>query len=331
MGTIHPPWQYAQPVDLHPPGCPPAYPQPTGHLRSVDLAWSTRPIVTDLSTSALRSTLAAFLERPRVQHTILALIIINAVILGLETSTALMAQYGAWLVALDRLILAIFVVEIGMRIYVHRTRFFRDPWSVFDFLVVAIALVPASGQLAVLRALRVLRVLRVLTIVPSMRRVVGGLLAAIPGLASIGMVLALVFYVFGVITTNLFGAAFPDWFGTLGRSLYTLFQVMTLESWSMGISRPVMQVYPYAWVFFIPFILIATFTMLNLFIGVIVSAMQSFSDDDKADPAGAATTGPDPTPDATAQLHTELRALRSEMAELRELLRRSTPPGDAAC
>jgi len=132
------------------------------------------------------------------------------------------------------------------------------------------------------------------------------------------MVLALVFYEFAVITTNLFGAAFPDWFGTLGRSLYTLFQVMTLESWSMGISRPVMEVFPYAWVFFIPFILIATFTMLNLFIGVIVSAMQSFSDEDKA-PAL-----PDPEAEAavaqTAQLQTELRALRNEIAELRELL-----------
>ena len=311
--------------------------------------------MTDLPTPALRSILTAFLERPRVQHVILALIIINAVILGLETSPALMAQYGDWLVALDKSILAVFVVEIGMRIYVHRTRFFRDPWSVFDFLVVAIALVPASGQLAVLRALRVLRVLRILTIVPSMRRVVGGLLAAIPGLASIGMVLALVFYVFAVITTNVFGAAFPDWFGTLGRSLYTLFQVMTLESWSMGIARPVMAVYPYAWVFFIPFILIATFTMLNLFIGVIVSAMQSFSDDDKADPATANSTvtttataaapstalatalaaapglKSDATPDATAQLQTELRALRGEMAELRELLRHSPARGDATC
>jgi voltage-gated sodium channel len=152
----------------------------------------------------------------------------------------------------------------------------------------------------VLRALRVLRVLRVLTIVPSMRRVVGGLLAAIPGLSSIAMVLALIFYVFAVITTNLFGADFPDWFGTLGRSLYTLFQVMTLESWSMGIVRPVMEVYPYAWAFFVPFILIATFTMLNLFIGIIVSAMQSFTDPSMRwsatkRPRGAGSRGRTPT------------------------------------
>ena len=193
-------------------------------------------------------------------------------------------------------------------------------------LVVAIALVPATGQLAVLRALRVLRIL---TIVPSLRRVVGGLLAAIPGLASIGMVLLLVFYVFAVITTKLFGEDFPDWFGTLGRSLYTLFQVMTLESWSMGISRPVMEVYPYAWIFFIPFILIATFTMLNLFIGVIVSAMQSFSDEAHAQEAAGAQ--PAPAAPETGQLHGELRALREEMAELRALLQQRSAGGDKAC
>jgi voltage-gated sodium channel len=272
--------------------------------------------------------LARFLEQPRIQHGILALIIINAVILGMETSPALMARHGGWLEALDGLILGVFVVEIAARLFVHRARFFRDPWSVFDFLVVAIALVPATGQLAVLRALRVLRVLRILTIVPSMRRVVGGLLAAIPGLASIGMVLLLVFYVFAVITTKLFGADFPDWFGSLGRSLYTLFQVMTLESWSMGISRPVMEVYPYAWIFFIPFILIATFTMLNLFIGVIVSAMQSFSEEDKA----AAQDATQSTPAAleTSELHAELRELRGEMAELRALLRQRATGGDSA-
>jgi voltage-gated sodium channel len=196
---------------------------------------------------------------------------------------------------------------------------------VFDFVVVAIALVPASGPLSVLRALRVLRVLRVLTIVPSMRRVVGGLLAAIPGLASIAGVLALIFYVFAVITTNLFGDRFPEWFGSIGHSLYTLFQVMTLESWSMGIVRPVMEVYPYAWAFFIPFILIATFTMLNLFIGIIVNAMQSITDADAANTQAV----PQAVPQAAVQgaqtpieadLHGELQAVRQELGELRAWL-----------
>ncbi len=264
------------------------------------------------------TALQAFLARPAVANGVLALIIINAVILGLETSPAVMQAWGPTLMALDKAILAVFVVEIVLRIVAHRGAFFRDPWSVFDLLVVAIALAPASGPFAVLRALRVLRVLRILTIVPSMRRVVGGLLSAIPGLGSIAAVLGLIFYVFAVIATKLFGAAFPEWFGTLGGSLYTLFQVMTLESWSMGIVRPVMEQFPYAWAFFIPFILIATFTMLNLFIGVIVSAMQSFTDADKAETIAAVDQARD---HIEADLHSEVRALRGEIAELRTLLR----------
>jgi voltage-gated sodium channel len=228
-----------------------------------------------LPAPAFRGKLREVLEGGLFQHSILVLIIANAIILGLETSPDIMASHGDLLVGLDRMILAVFVAEILARIYAHRTSFFRDPWSLFDLAVVAIALVPATGQLAVLRALRVLRVLRVLTLVPSMRRVVGGLLAAIPGLSSIAMVLALVFYVFAVITTNLFGANFPDWFGTLGRSLFSLFQIMTLESWSMGIARPVMDAFPLAWLYFLPFILISAFTILNLFIGIIVSSMQA--------------------------------------------------------
>ncbi|MDX5299544.1 MAG: ion transporter [Gammaproteobacteria bacterium] len=269
------------------------------------------------ATDAGRSRLGDFLAQRRVQGTILALIIINAVILGLETSPAIMAQWGGPLVLVDKLILAVFVIEIVARIYVHRLAFFRDPWSLFDFAVVGIALVPATGQLGVLRALRVLRVLRVVTLVPSMRRVVGALLSAIPGLSSIAMVLALIFYVFAVITTNLFGGSFPEWFGNLGQSVYTLFQVMTLESWSMGIVRPVMEVYPYAWAFFIPFILIATFTMLNLFIAIIVNAMQTVNEEEQK----ATQTAVEEARDHIEQdLHNEVRALRGEIAELKALL-----------
>jgi voltage-gated sodium channel len=274
-------------------------------------------------SSGLRARLAAILANRRVQNGILLLILVNAVILGLETSASLMARYGSLLTALDQAILAIFVVEIAARLFVHRGAFFRDAWNVFDFIVVAIALVPASGPLAVLRALRVLRVLRVLTIVPSMRRVVAGLLAAIPGLGSIAAVLVLIFYVFAVISTNLFGASFPDWFGTIGRSLYTLFQVMTLESWSMGISRPVMEAYPYAWAFFIPFILVATFTMLNLFIGIIVNAMQSVAAQELALTEEPEAPPPPAPADPQAALQAELQALRGEMAELKQLLQAS--------
>ncbi len=273
-----------------------------------------------LHAPGVRARLAAFIEHPLTQRVILALILINAVTLGLETSFAIMAAHGELILALDQAILSVFVLEIGIRLYVHRLRFFRDPWSVFDFLVVGIALLPATGQLSVLRALRVLRVLRILTIVPSMRRVVGALLGAIPGLMSIGLVLLLIYYVFAVIATNLFAAAFPEWFGHLGRSLYTLFQIMTLESWSMGISRPVMEQFPYAWIFFIAFILVATFTMLNLFIAIIVNAMQTFGENEQQETVQALEQARE---HIEADLHAEVRALRQEIGELKALLRDS--------
>lgn len=277
--------------------------------------------VTD-SPDTLRQQTDRFLKRPLVQRAILTLIIINAVLLGLETSASIMAQAGDWVRMADKAILSVFVVEIVARLYVHRLAFFRDPWSVFDFAVVGIALVPASGPFAVLRALRVLRVLRVLTIVPSMRRVVGALLSAIPGLSSIALVLLLVFYVFGVIATHLFGQHFPEWFGHLGRSLYTLFQVMTLESWSMGISRPVMEEVPYAWAFFIVFILFATFTMLNLFIAIIVNAMQTFQDGEHKD---TIQTVEQVGQSIEHELHAEVQSLRQEIGELKALLSERLP------
>lgn len=260
-----------------------------------------------------RGPLARRIESPRVQAVLIVLILVNAVILGLETSEAIMAKWGALLIAADSAILAVFVVEIGLRLAVWRGSFFRDPWSVFDFVVVGIALIPATGPLAVLRALRVLRVLRLISMVPSMRRVAAGLLAAIPGLGSVIGIIAVILYVFAVIATKLFAERFPEWFGTLGESAYTLFQVMTLESWSMSIVRPLMEVYPLAWLFFVAFILVSTFTMLNLFIAVVVTSMQTeHAREIEAEGADAPSE---------AGLQRDLAALRAEMRTLGELLR----------
>ncbi len=276
--------------------------------------------MTDNSQTAQDRTLR-WVELPLVQNGIMLLIVINAVILGLETVPAVMSRHGEWLLLLDQAILSVFVVEILARIFAHRRAFFRDPWSLFDFAVVGIALVPASGSFAVLRALRVLRVLRILTMVPSMRRVIGALLGSIPGLSSIALVLLLIYYVFAVIATNLFSATFPQWFGGIGESLFTLFQVMTLESWSMGIVRPVMEVHPNAWMFFIVFILIATFTMLNLFIAIIVNAMHSFTEEELHETQAAVSDARD---HIEADLHQELTLLRAEIAELKMLLQTGT-------
>ncbi len=264
--------------------------------------------------SSLQAKVQQLVEKNWFTRLILTLILLNAVLLGMETSAVLMAQYGTLLHRLDRLLLGVFVLELLLRIFAYRLSFFKDAWNLFDFAVIAIALVPASGPLAVLRSLRVLRVLRVLSMVPSMKRVVSALLGSLPGLASIAMVLLLIYYVFAVIATKLFGAAFPQWFGSIGHSLYTLFQVMTLESWSMGIARPVMETFPLAWLFFVPFILIATFTMLNLFIAIIVNTMQTFSEEEHA-----AERAEDKQAEALEQrlLHEELREIRQELKLLR--------------
>ena len=271
-----------------------------------------------VSTDSIRQRLKMFIENIRIQRFLLALILINAIILGLETSPEVMTAVGPFLMALDKAILAVFVIELAIRLLVHRFAFFKDGWNVFDFIVVGIALVPASGPFAVLRALRVLRVLRVLTFVPSMRKIVGALIKSLNGMLSIAMVLGLVYYVAAVMVTKLFGEAFPDWFGSLGASLYTLFQVMTLESWSMGIARPVMEAFPYAWVFFIPFILIATFTMLNLFIAVIVNAVQTMHDDDNKDELDAEKATQQQLLEQMQQLQLELQALRRDMNKPQE-------------
>ncbi len=268
-------------------------------------------------TKTVRNKLQSFIEQSWVQNFIIGLILINAVLLGMETSSVVMGFAGPVILLVDQLILALFVIEISIRLYVFRSAFWRDPWSLFDFCVVAIALIPASGPFSVLRALRVLRVLRLLTIVPSMRRVVGALLAAIPGLSSIGVVLLVFYYVFAVIATNLFGEHYPEWFGSIGHSFYTLFQIMTLESWSMGIVRPIMQTFPYAWAFFVPFILIATFTMLNLFIAIIVSAMQSYSEAEHQETMEAVQQS---EKNIESDFHQELQLLRTEISEIKGLI-----------
>jgi voltage-gated sodium channel len=275
-----------------------------------------------------RGPLARRIESPRVQNGLLALILVNAAILGLETSPAIMAEWGTVLVAADRAILAVFVAEIALRLAVWRGRFFRDPWSVFDFVVVGIALLPAAGPFAVLRALRVLRLLRLVSMAPSMRGVVSALLTALPGMASIIGLMTLVLYVSAVMATKLFGAIAPEYFGNLGATLFTLFQVMTIEGWP-DIARGVMVQSPFAWIFFVAYLLIATFMVLNLFIAVIVNAMQSRVAEDLK---GAEAAHTQLILDEVRALRNQLAALRAEVRAPRELLganeTRQPGPGD---
>jgi len=256
------------------------------------------------------SRIRTLIESNRFQRFIIAVIIVNAVTLGLETSPSAVAAAGGLLWMLDRIALSIFVVEIALKLVVYRHNFFRDGWNVFDFLVVSVTLAPAGEGVAVLRALRILRALRLVSVVPSMRKVVNALLKAIPGMISVLTLLLLVFYIAAVMATKLFAESFPDWFGSLGASFYTLFQIMTLESWSMGIVRPVMEVYPLAWLFFVLFILLTTFAVLNLFIAIVVDAMSVTDHEEQEQTRALVTTDHD-------ELMSELRALRSEIANLR--------------
>jgi voltage-gated sodium channel len=271
------------------------------------------------SGSDLRARAARLVMEPLFQRVIIGLILLNALTLGLETSDSVTAQWGGVLAVLDRALLIIFTAEVALRIYAFRGRFFRDAWGLFDLAIITIAWLPATGPLSVLRALRVLRVLRLISVVPSMRLVVEAMLHALPGMGSIVMLMGLIFYVFAVMATKLYGDILPERFGTLGLSLYTLFQMMTLESWSEANVRPILVQQPLAWMFFVPFILIATFVVLNLFIGVIVDSIQTLRKQrDASDPAAVAA-------DAHAReleeeqhvLLREIRALRAEVAAMR--------------
>ncbi|MGE4502440.1 MAG: ion transporter [Thiomicrospira sp.] len=258
--------------------------------------------------NTLRLRIAQTIDSNWFNKFIIYVIIFNAVILGVQTSKSLDSGILNLLDWLDNLCLSIFVIEILLKLYVHRLSFFKSGWNNFDFIIVAIALIPASGDLAVLRALRILRLLRLISVVPSMRRVISAMLLAIPGVFSIAGLLIIFFYIGAVMSTNLFGQAFPEWFGSLGASTYTLFQVMTLESWSMGIVRPVMEVYPCAWLFFIPFILVTTFTVLNLFIGIILDAMNSVKDEEHQ------------TVEHDQKNYENIEHIKKDMAELKQQL-----------
>lgn len=265
--------------------------------------------------TGVRRLIAKFVEDSRFSKFITAVILINAITLGLETDAEIMASYGTILHTIDQIALCIFVIEILLKLSIYRLSFFREGWNVFDFTIVGIALLPATGPFSVLRALRIVRVLRLVSIVPQMRRVITALLHAVPGMTSIMAVLFIIFYVASVLVTKLFGVnpEFEELFGSLGASMYTLFQIMTLEGWSEEVVRPVMAVYPWAWMFFIPFIIITSFAVLNLFIGIIVDAMSFVKDDKDVEQK-----------DESEPLMTELKFIKDQLNKIEKSLDRNS-------
>lgn len=230
-----------------------------------------------------REKVAAIVEHKYVLRFITALIIINAVTLGMETSQSLMAKYGGWFHVFDVLVVTIFAVEILLKLYAYRLPFFKVGWNVFDFIIVAISLIPHAEGLAILRSLRILRLLRLITLVPQMRNVVGALFHAIPGMASVIGILFVIMYVFSVLGSQFFGthesAALQGYFGDVNHSMYTMFQLMTLDDWT-DVANETMVYYPWSWAYFVPFIILTSFAVLNLFIGIIVDALNIVKEQD---------------------------------------------------
>lgn len=252
-------------------------------------------------------------ESSLFQNFIIGVIVFNGITMGMETSKDIMNVYGGILHSIDVVVIAIFTIEIALRIYVYKFPFFKSGWNLFDFTIVAISLVPSSAGFEILRILRVFRLFRLVTVVPQMRKIVVALVSVIPGMASIAALLMLIFYIFAIMAVQLFGENFPQWFGTLGESFYTLFQIMTLESWSMGIVRPILEVQPLAWVFFIPFIFVVTFIMINLIIAIVVDAMNEIKDEEQKNIIGKIDTSDDNT-------KLEVQKLRDEIKELKEII-----------
>ncbi|MBK9096790.1 MAG: ion transporter [bacterium] len=263
-----------------------------------------------------REKVKQFVEKSSVQNFIIILIIFNSITIGMETSGAIMNAFGRTLLFIDKIILAIFVIEILLKLYAYRLNFFKNGWNIFDFTIVAIALLPASGALAVLRSLRIFRSLRLIKNLPRLRFIVESLLLSLPSIGWIFVLLTLVFYVFSVIGTKLFGASYPEWFGTIWASMFSLFQIMTLEGWA-DIARTISARYPFSNAFFISFILIASYTTLNIFIAIVVNTMSEIQQKISIQEASKIE---DIIQDENEELRNDIRNLKEQIIKMEEKL-----------
>lgn len=287
--------------------------------------------------------LKSFVESTPFQNAILIVILINSVIMGLQTSERIVSAIGPVLTVLDNICLGIFIAELLLKIVTYGLKFFVDGWNWFDLIVVVCSLISGLSFLKVLRVFRIFRVFRtfkalkgirafrLVSRLDKLRLVFEAIRKSIPGISWSGALLLLIYYIFALIGTTLFGVNFPDWFGSIGKSLYTLFQVMTLESWSMGISRPVMDVFPWAWVYFVPFVLISSFVIMNVVVGIVVNSISEVQMElakEKAErKRGKNAENKEENPseatcdtDKNEQIKEQLSALKERISELEKLL-----------
>ena len=213
-------------------------------------------------------------KSPVFDRAIIGVILLNAVVIGLETSPAMTGSFGTVFEIFNTFVLMIFIVEAVLKITAEAPRvdrYFRQGWNIFDFTIIVVALLPTVGQFATAaRLVRILRVARLFSMVPELRLIIGALLRSLPSMVHIVMLLGVLFYIYGVAGYYLFHKADPAHWGNLGISLLTLFGIVTLETW-VEVMRAVLPVYPYAWVYFISFIVVGTFMFINLFVAVVIN------------------------------------------------------------
>ncbi|OYD07350.1 ion transporter [Paludifilum halophilum] len=260
-----------------------------------------------------------FVQQPWFTGTILGLILIHAILLGLETYPTIYQSHQDFFHVADKIILWIFTLEVVLKMIAARPwhRFFHDPWNAFDFFIVASGHIFIDVQfVVVLRILRVLRVLRAISILPALRRLVKTLMMTIPTLGNIMILLSIIFYIFAVTGTILFRDAAPQYFGSLHRSMLSLFQIVTLDSWASEIMWPIQEEKPWAWIYFVAFVLVGTFIILNLLIGVIVNKVEKVAaEEEELEELRK-----------EAALQEEIRALREEVQDLKSIMNRQSSP-----
>jgi len=205
---------------------------------------------------------------------ILTLIIVNAIVLGIETYPVIAVPYESLLLSINHLILIVFAVEAALKITAAMpvlSRYFGDGWNLFDFCVVVFSLIPQTGEYALIaRTIRLLRILRLITAVPELRLIISTLIKSLPGLGNVILLISIVFYIYAIAGYHMFHEHDPFHWGSLGVSLITLFRVLTLEDWT-DVMYSAMELYSFAWVFFISFVVIAAFIVINLFIAVVIN------------------------------------------------------------
>lgn len=269
---------------------------------------------------------------PLFQRAVIAVILLSGLLAGVETNPDLVLSFGPWMKAADGLVMSVFLVELVLRLGAHGRSpmaFFRDPWNVFDFMVVILCLLPAGGPFAtVLRLARVLRLLRLATSLPRLQLLVGALLRSLGAMGYVALLLLLITYIYAVMGVHLFRTADPQHFGSLGPAFQSLLRVITLDNWSELLQSAQKTAPVQAAIYFVSFILFGTMIMLNLFIGIITNSMSTLH-------AEMENTKPrtDPVGLAPCEVAKELEALEAQFDEIRlrmsALSRRiqAKPPG----